>query len=197
MQRGDYLLQLQDFLPPGIAWTRDPDAVLTALLDALASEFARIDLRGRQLLDEADPGTTTEMITDWEREVGLPDPCIGALADTLEARRAAVVQRLTARGGASIAYFTAIAAALGYEGLEIDEFRPFIAGISRCGTALNGGHSVRFIWRVRVPGSRLHWFRCGTSAPPDKLLAIDRALDLECIFQRLKPAHTYLVFAYQ
>lgn len=191
----DYLAQLQALLPTGAAWSREPDAALTALLKALADEFARADLRTDQLIVEADPRSALELISDWERVTGLPDSCSGTLATTLQERRDAVVSRLTAIGGASRAYFIAVADRLGYA-VEIDEFRPFIAGINRCGDLLGGGHAVRHTWRVRVTGPRYTAFRAGVSQCGDLLGEIDRADDLECMLQRLKPAHTRLIVSY-
>lgn len=191
-----YLAQLQALLPPGLAWPRAPGTALSALLEALASEFARTDARARRLIDEADPRGALELLTEWERVCGLPDSCSGELATTLQERRAAVVARLTALGGSSPAYFLALAAAMGYV-IEIDEFRPFVTGLNRCGDRLGGGHAVRHQWRVRVSGPRYTPFRAGASQCGDRLGKIVRAEDLECKLKRLKPAHTTLIFSYE
>lgn len=191
-----YRTQLQALLPPGQAFPRDPAATLSKLLEAFAAEFARIDLRADQLLDESDPRGALELLEDWERVCGLPDSCSAALATTLQERRAAVVALLTAQGGSSRAYFVALASSMGYA-VEIDEFRPFIAGINRCGDQLTGGHSVRYQWRVRVTGPRFTPFRAGASQCGDLLGKIARADDLECKLKRLKPAHTNLIVSYE
>lgn len=193
---GQYLQLLQNTLPPGAAWPRGADANLTKLLTALADEFARIHNRAEGLFDEADPATTLELLPDWERVLGLPDDCSGA-ADTIQERRAAVLQRLTTIGGQSIAYFLGIAEDLGYAGTTIDEYRPFECGGAECGDPLNGAPSVRHEWRVNVPDPRITDFLCGESECGDPLGDIDRADDLECLLTRLKPAHTTLIFAYE
>lgn len=190
-----YQAQLQALLPPGLAWPRARGSTLTALLEALAAEFARADARTWKLIDESDPRSALELLTDWERVCGLPNACSAELATTLQERRAAVVARLTAIGGASPAYFIALASATGYA-IEIDEFRPFVAGLSRCGDRLNGGHAVRHQWRVRVSGPRYTPFRTGASQCGDLLGKIARAEDLECKLRRLKPAHTNLIVSY-
>lgn len=190
-----YRAHLQALLPPGMAFPRAPGAMLSKLLDALAAEFARVDARGWQLIDEADPRSALELLGDWERVCGLPDACTAELATTLQERRAAVVDRLTAVGGASKDYFIALAEAMGYA-IEIDEYRPFVAGLSRCGDVLKGGHSVRHQWRVRVTGPRYVHFRAGVSQAGDRLGKIVRAEDLECKLKRFKPAHTHLIFSY-
>lgn len=190
-----YRAHLQALLPPGMAFPRAPGSTLTKLLDALAGELSRVDTRGWQLLDEGDPRSALELLSDWERVCGLPDACTGELATTLQERRAAVVDRLTSVGGASKGYFVALAAAMGYA-IEIDEYRPFVTGLSRCGDVLNGGHSVRHQWRVRVTGPRYVPFRAGVSQVGDLLGKIVRAEDLECKLKRLKPANTHLIFSY-
>lgn len=196
MTADDYLSQLQALLPSGPAWPREPDATLTRLLNAWADELARVDGRAAQLIDEADPRTTLELLPDWERVAGLPDSCSAGIATTLSERRAALVDRLTASGGASKAYFLIIAERLGYQ-VAIERFSPFICGISRCGDPLNGAPSVRHYWRVRVIGPRLTLFRAGASQIGARLGKLTRATDLECLLARLAPAHTTVIVAYE
>ena len=196
MNADAYRAQLQALLPPGDAWPRRSDSILTKLLGAFSEEFARVDARGEQLLTEALPGAALELLPDWERVVGLPDPCSAELATTISERRQNVVSRLTQRGWCCRAYFIAFAAGLGYA-IEIDEFRPFVTGISRCGDRLNGGHSVRHTWRVRVLGPRYVPFRTGASQCGDLLGKITRAEDLECQLKRRKQAHTNLIVSYE
>jgi uncharacterized protein YmfQ (DUF2313 family) len=191
-----YLAHLQALLPSGPAWPREPEAVLTKVLAAEADGLARAHNRTADLVDEADPRSARELLGDWERVAGLPDPCSAGIATTLQERRAAVVTRLTATGGQSIVYFTGIAAGLGYQ-VTIDEFRPFVCGRSRCGDRLNGPHSVRHTWRVRVGEPRVTLFRAGASQAGDRLGKFTRAEDLECLLRRLKPQHTTLIVSYE
>ena len=192
----DYADQLRRLLPRGHAWADDPASILQRLLSGLGAALAQLHNRALALLLEVHPETALELLTDWETEVGEPDPCAGA-AQTIQERRARVVQKLTARGGQSRAFFAALAESLGYE-IEITEYRPFIAGLSRCGgpDQLNGGHDVRFFWSVSVSGPRLTYFRTGSSAAAEKLLTIARAEDLECALQRAAPAHARLIYTY-
>lgn len=191
-----YLSQLQSLLPPGAAWAREPDAVLTRLLAALAAEYGRVDSRAVGLVAEADPRSTRELLADWERVCGLPDSCSSGIATTLQERRATVVSRLTATGGQSIAYFEALIESLGYEA-EIEEFRPFVCGLGHCGDTLNGPDTVRHVWAVRILGPRVTRFECGVSQAGDSLCKISRAEDLECLLRRLRPAQTILIFSYE
>ena len=191
-----YRTMLQDLLPRGAAWPRDPDATLTRLLDGLAAAFVSVDERGDDLLRESDPRMTYELLPDWERAFGLPDPCLD-LSNTLQERRQDLLERVTGIGGQSIGYFLAVAAGIGYADVTITEFRPFVCGVSRCGDRLNGPPEIRLLWVMRVPGPRVTRFRTGASQIGDRLGEIDRATDLECLIRRLAPAHTDLLFSYE
>jgi len=218
----DYGRAFASLLPRGAAWPRAIGSVLTRTLRGLAEHLGRFDGRADDLLRrEADPRFTAEMLTDWERVAGLPDPCFPATL-TLAERRAALVARLTARGGQSKAYFLSLAKTLGYHtdvpnGLQlpfqvpaqvhgslitqIREFSPFMCGVSRCGDPLwQVGHmTMRFYWEVIVPGARTTWFRCGGDGGrcgQDPHVRIARAEDLECVFRRYKPAQTEIIFNY-
>jgi len=196
----DYLKQLQQLLPQGTAWPRDvrppePEPTLTSFLRAPADELARVEARAWDLLGEADPRTTSELLPDWERVAGLPDACSQG-AETEDERRAALVLRLTDKLGQSPAFFVALAECLGLEVMVI-EFRPFIAGISRVGDQLNGPHEVRFQWRLLVKGNRAVRFKTGRNRAGDRLLDFIRATELECFLRRLAPAHSILIIGYE
>ncbi|MCA3288244.1 MAG: DUF2313 domain-containing protein [Roseomonas sp.] len=75
MDASAYLSQLLALLPPGDALAREPGSVLERLLTVPAAELARVDGRVEALLAESDPARTAEMLTDWERALGLPDEC--------------------------------------------------------------------------------------------------------------------------
>jgi len=185
---------LASFLPTGGAWPRDLDSFLMKLVEGLAVEFADVEELIKLLLEEADPNTAQHTLVEWERALGLPDECSN-VATTIQERRLAIVAKYLNEGGQSKAYFQALAQAYGYS-VTIEEFRPFVFGISRVGDRLNGPATVRHFWRVTVSDPRVTWFRFGQSQFGDPLAKIARAEDLECIFQRLKPAHTTLIFNY-
>lgn len=175
----DYRQQLQQLLPQGLAWPREPQAVLTQLLEALAVELARVDGYLVDLVDELLPDSTTQLLTEWETITGLPGACSDEVRETPQARRLDILSKLAASGGASRAYFIQIAATYGIS-VSITEYRPFRAGISHAGDPLTNGYWP-FTWRVLVPG----------------LSAADgsRAV-LECLFNAIKPAHTIVIFDY-
>lgn len=190
MTADQYLSQLQALLPPGAAWTREPDAVLTRLLAGLAEELARVDRRAADLVIESDPRTATEMISSWERLAGLPDACTGPL-DALAARRDAVHARIISQGGQTSAFFITLAAALGYT-VTITEFVSWTC-MSPCDRPLCD-EPWRFAWRVNAPETTMREWTC--MSPCDEPLRSWGNELLECVFRQFQPAHTVLQFAY-
>ena len=116
---GSYTTLLQQLLPPGRAWPRDPDAELTKLVDALAQELERVDARAVDLLDEADPRTAAEMLPEWEVALGLPDPT-SPWPDADQNR--AVHGRYAWRAGQDADYYRGLAASAGYASVEFSRY---------------------------------------------------------------------------
>lgn len=190
----DYLRQLQALLPQGAVWSREDDALLTKLLSAFAAGFSQVDARAGQLVNESDPRTAVELLSDWERVAGMPDPCVAASGQTQSTaqRRAALVARLTMLGGQSKAYFIALAASLGYT-ITITEYRPFRAGQSRSGDPVST--NWQFAWQVNAPLNTVVPFRSGNGVAGDPINSWGNEL-IECVISRFKPVHTTVVFAY-
>lgn len=206
----EYASQLRNLLPQGLAWPRQPGLRRDDLLEAEAVELSRVDTRVGDLLREADPRQALETLGDWERVAGLPDSCVVATSITIQERRARLVQKLTSTGGQSIGYFADIAENMGYP-VEIKEFRPFVCGLSECGLVeeespagstlvygLTDLPTIRYYWAIEVLEPRVTWFRMGASElGKDPFAKIDIAADLECVINKLKPAHSDLVFSYE
>lgn len=186
-----YRSHLQALLPTGAAWPRDPDAVLTQALTAMADTLARAHNRALDLIEEADPRTTLELLEDWERVCGLPDPCSGQ-PDTIAGRRAQIVARLTATGGQSIAYFVALAAALGFD-ISIAERRARTHGRRPHGAAY-GDTDMQFVWEVHLPPETVRPRRYGQGYFGEPYASWG-AQALICLLERLKPAHTIIWYA--
>lgn len=189
----DYLRQLQALLPPGPAWSRDDAAPLTHLLGALALELERVDGRAWQILEEADPRTVAELFGDWERVAGLPDSCAVAFGgtQTVAQRRAALVGKLTTLGGQSPAYYVGLAAALGYA-ITVTEFHAHTVADDVDYPIY--GDAWNFAWQVNAALNTVTEITV-ESTVDDPLAAWGNAL-LECVINRLKPAHTAVLFSY-
>lgn len=188
----EYRRQLQALLPSGPAWSREPDAVLTGVLHAVADEFARVDDKAVGLLDEADPRTAYALLPDWERVLGLPDECTAG-ADTIAGRQLACYAKLAQLGGQTPAVYVAIAATIGVD-IAIHEFDPSVDDYDDS-LDISGG-KWRFVWRVEVLSTVDYQVaRCGSASAGDRLVD-GGSLDLECLINRAKPAHTHVVFTY-
>lgn len=190
LTRADYADQLDALSPPGQALPRDPDSLWQRLLEARAGAFSRLDGRADALLEEADPRTASELLPDWERVTALPDPCVIGEQSTSE-RQQAVVRVLTGTGGARKAYFIGLAADLGYD-IEIDDYTAHTVG-SDVSEPLRS-IDWRWAWTVRAAAE--------TVREKTVLSGVDEALAswgnerLECVFNRLAPAHSMIIFAY-
>lgn len=204
----DFRDALAALLPVGRAWPRDPDTTLMRFLAGIAVSWADHDAKAWTLLSrESDPRSTLWMLDSWERAFGLPDECVAeplAIAD----RQKALVEKMTSIGGQSRAFFLGVAAGLGYT-ITIREWAPFMVGVSRVGDTSDGEGgeyrwqigepTMRFYWTVRVGAVRVTWFRVGGGGGQvgvDPHVRIALATDLECLFNKYKPAHTQIVFDY-
>lgn len=97
----DFTERLWALLPRGPIWEARAGSNLRKLLTALAQEPSRAYQRDQDLLAEMDPRTTTELISDWERVVGLPDSCLAEVPTDLQERRDLVTARWVKRGAAA------------------------------------------------------------------------------------------------
>jgi len=188
---GDYAQALRLLLPSGAAWQVE-GTPLGDLLGGLSQQLYGVDARADVLLAEADPGQASELLADWERVLGLPDPCITTTQTTIR-RRAAARTRYTLLGGQSAQFFIDLAASLGYTVTIADfssEAEAIAAGISYT------GDGWAYTWVVHVAaGTVVTPFRVGTGAVGDPLASWGIE-ELECLIKRYAPAHTIVFFAY-
>lgn len=187
----DYLAALQALMPRGLVWPKEPDSQQSQALSGLTPVFERADARANALLIDGFPATTLELLPEWELSLGLPDPCAGPLT-TVQQRRSQVLARLTGRGGQSVAYFIAYAAALGYT-VTITQFSPARFGMP-FGSPMNGPDWAH-AWQVNAPTLTFHQFQFGVDAFGEALASFGNAV-LQCEMQRVAPAQTVLIFAF-
>lgn len=191
----DYLTQLKALLPCGLVWTRMVGGRMHQLLSGLAGEFARVDQRLIDLREEADPRTAVELLPEWERLAGLPDACDVQADSSIGYRRAVLIAKLLATGGASRPYFLGLAAALGYPDATIDDrFRPLTCN-SNCNDSL-WSVADRFVWKINLPGDGgIFPMNCNDSCN-DYLRVVIGDFAIECRISKVAPAHTVLLFEY-
>jgi uncharacterized protein YmfQ (DUF2313 family) len=188
----DFLAALQTLMPRGRVWPREGDAGMTQALSGLSPVYERHTNRANQLLVDAFPLTTYELLPEWESALGLPDPCAG-VGPTLQVRRAQVVARFAGQGGQSVPYIIQYAKNLGYD-IEITQYKPARAGMLRAGDPCCG-EEWAFAWRVNTPLNTSHDFRAGQSSAGEPLSTIGNTV-LECELEAIAPAHTTVFFEY-
>ena len=170
----DYQILLQQLLPPGPLWESlcQPGTQFNQLLLALADEFANIDGRAQNLLDEINPLTSTELLDEWEAFAGLPE--CGATGQTDNQRRNAIRTKLQLVGDNRIDYFIEVAAALGYT-----------ITITPLGA---------YAYQVNAPATTIIESTC--LSPCTEPLRVWGNEQLECALNKVNPAHLNQSFSY-
>jgi uncharacterized protein YmfQ (DUF2313 family) len=144
----DYRDAFLELLPQGEAWPKhSQESVLWQSCDGLNDFWGFVDGRAADLLErESDPRITVELLPDWERNWGLPDPCYTA-PQTVAQRQTALIARMTLWGSQSRQWYIDFAAFLGYT-ITITEYRPWMVGLDRCGDArvYGDGTTMRDAW---------------------------------------------------
>lgn len=193
MNAADYRKQLEKLLPQGLAFKRDPGSLLLALLEGMAEELARIDGRSTQLIQEADPRTADELLEDWLRVVGVPDPCT-VYALGAEDEKAQLLQKLTRQVGQNADFWLEIAQTLGYSTAQVLEYREFRVDDNSVGDPLyDAKWKHTFTVQVAEP---LIYFRAGEARAGEYLTRSSAEL-LNCTLQKSKPAHTVAFVGFQ
>lgn len=211
-----YLNQLRKLLPRGLLWGFDIPAALRSLQDVVfgyvvyqdgstgdelqdsvfdstsvssstfglllscfAAELERIQQRATDLQRERIPGLSSELLAEWENDLGLPDPCTGPLSDLTERRAAVMAKAFQEYATVTANFLIDYAATLGFV-VEVEETassnQPRRIGVARMGVERIGGLLSHGLVVVRVIS--------GTGN-------LDQ---LQCTFQRIKPAHVVLIW---
>lgn len=163
---------LKKLLPRGKAWQGNNND-FTNLIDGLAPEFKRFNDRSEKLLKEIDLYTVEEILSDFEKELGIiPDS-----SNTIEERRNNVISKINTTGGQSNNYFISVINQLGYLA-KIEEYNPFQAG------STTGGILTNSDW--------LFTFKITTEE-----VSLSIKIFLINLINKIKPAHTIAIFDYE
>ena len=198
----EFIEMLKRLCPRGSIWnftignSGDTSYSLVGILFSIvAEELSKISEEITRLFKESVPGLSTDsyLLSDWERIAGLPDNC-SPLADTEAQRQAVVHAKIYTQ----------------YTGLTPDFFINYAAGLNVTITVVDGGAINVFrtghkkdgtIQRVtRTPelgidGARLNSQSDFNTFTVNVILDPDGNQDiLECVFNKLKPAHTGMIF---
>ncbi len=185
-----YTQQLKALLTTGAAWLSEPGSVLDETLESLAVEFAAIEQRAFELIEETDPRTTVQLLNEWERAFALPEPCLSP-PTTIAGRQKALHEKVTRIGGQSRQYYIGVAKRANFD-ISIQELRPFTVD-SSVDDAL-WEEDIVFTWIVVAPLETITEFTVNSGC--DEPLRTWGNELLECLMTRLKPAHTTVLFSY-
>lgn len=186
-----YLELLKLLLPHGV-YAEDAGSLNVKDLAVAAAALDRAQANADDFTeDEIYPDKTDELLDEWERVYGIT-------SDTdipWQARIDNLMASVRAVGGQTKGYFIDLAARLGYT-ISIEEFEPFMAGWSEAGDTLYTDDAV-YCWLTNVAdsGIKSYFFEAGISCAGDEL-GWSSDTSLESLFNRLKPAHTLVEFAY-
>lgn len=186
-----YASLLAQLLPPGSYAPKAPRLTAQLLADGGALDRAQLNARG--VVEAITPYLAGNLIVEWERVLGLVAGNGG-----YQQRLEAVLAKLAETGGLSIPYFTNLASSLGYA-IAINELQPFWVDYSHVDADVLYEEDAIWVWQVVVSGSagqREYPFYVDASCVGDRLLSFGDPV-IEAVFQDLKPAHTYVYFAYQ
>lgn len=155
--------------------------VFSKMMSAFAKEFELLEDNITELLLQAIPGLSTDLLPEWEKDLGLPDGCT-PLGQTISDRQKAVHAKYTGQYGQSAQFFIDYAEALGstIEVVQSAYGVPFRLGDAstpdktRVGNRLYSNRSVHS-WVIRI-----------SPTDPNRDMLI-------CIFNRYSQAHTRLL----
>jgi len=183
---------LVDLLPP-VSYDTGGSNILSELV-AEGNLLDGAQLKAKSVVNAITPYRADQLIVDWERVLDL---YVDA-SDSYQQRLEAVLQKLAETGGLSRPYFINLAARLGYS-IVINELEPFYVDYGCVDRDQILPQDAVFIWQVVIFGGdhhRLYSFRCDLSCVGESLLSFGDPV-IEAVFNDLKPAHTFVYFAYQ
>lgn len=190
----DYRDALLRLLPQGLAWPRLSNSVLYTTVSGLTQIFGDVDDRAADLLEtETDPRTANELLPEWERAFGLPDPLAPVPPTDLATRRTLLVNWITLKGRQDRQFFINVAATFGMT-VTIREYAPYMTGVSRVGDSRQASLTVdtlHFRWELGAPETRFYW-----TVRLESLLPSYSGADMLAVLQRWKPAQTQIVMDY-
>lgn len=190
--KDEHAQSLANFLPNGdlFAAKNIQESTFRNLLNGLAIELQRCEQLLADTTSEHDIRYTSNFIEEWERALGIPDDCFDNTG-TLEERRTNLLIKLAAPGVSTEQDFIDLAAMLGYvitiEHLaEVEFYPPYNVPFS----PIYGVPESRYVWIVKGVG-------VVANVPPYDVpfsLGSSTATILQCLFNKLKGAHTLIIF---
>jgi len=190
----DYQHQLKQLHPRGKLWTsllRD-NSFYSKFLKGIATEFARIDSRAVDLIDEADPRSAVELLPDWERAHAIPGDC-GYLGATITERQLILTAKVTEKSNDSNQELIGIAELLGFAPATTTEYESHSVD-SNVDEPLYS-EDWRFAIKLSVTDQPVIAFTVESTVDESLGQELPRT-QLECAIIKMAPAHCVVIFEY-
>lgn len=190
----DLLPAAMNFWPRGAAFgtpdlaAADHQSTWSRLMRVLLRGFVDLYRRAFLLAREASPRTLAETLPEWERDYGLPEPCV-TKEQSIAERIAALTEKVNSLPHVTPGDFIRLAAAYGFA-VEIEEPAVFECGFSEvAGEHTVGDRLQEVYWIVRVQDLEVFFFRTGEGElAGDPLFSLGDAEQLLCLLMRYAPA---------
>lgn len=186
--------QMSDCLPTGRAWGKrnDPASNVRKLINSLSVAFNIVQQQVELIDDEFRIEQTLELLTDWEKSVGIPGECLGT-SETIAQRRQAVIDRLGKTPIVTLdqmqAYVDALFPGIGVELVPGYEYYSFEYDFE---VSFLGDVSEKWILVAKVPLSNNQF-------EYDFEMTFEGGVDteqLECLLNKINPAPVYVIIEY-
>jgi uncharacterized protein YmfQ (DUF2313 family) len=181
-QATDWANQCMTYLPDGPAWNKNPSSNMYQAILALMGTFVDHQTSAANLLPDAFPATTVDLLPEWQTALGLPDSC-SPTVQTLAQAQQQVLARFAGVLGQSVPFLIQYAAMFGFT-ITITEFAVFSCN-SNCNAPL--ANSANYV-QINLPNVQLSFFEVGTGEMGDPLVSTAPFDLLECELDRVMPA---------
>lgn len=100
---------IANHMPQGKLWEgkTTPSSLMFKLIESTAVTLSQAQMQIENLAQEFDIPSTTALLPEWERDVGIPDECTDLAADLVQ-RRKVVIERLSKQSVVTLAEFQAL-----------------------------------------------------------------------------------------
>lgn len=186
------LEQFKKTMPFGRAWPREAGTVLDGVLSGFMPMAERVINDARSIVPNVFPATASYLLLEWQKTLGLPDPCAGS-NPSIEQQQRQVAARMGDAGGSSIEYYVRFAKTLGCT-ITITEFSAARADFLRADDPVADAF-WDYVWRVNAPETTVNYFSADASYADEALATWGDAV-LECEITSRAPAHTRVFFSY-
>lgn len=166
-----YKQALISLRPRGKIWEPKENGVSDVLMTVESKSYAKADDKISGLIEEADIRTTYDCLPDWEELYGLEPE--GSYEDRL-----AELNAKAAKGRQDIPFYIEICKMQGCT-VEIEEYAPFMVGLSECGGEDElGEEEIIYYWTVIIKAA-------------DSNAAVE---NMKRIIKKLNQSHTVFIF---